>query len=642
MNKRLFLNLFLSLGFNRTFAKLPNEYKELKHFKISGLATKFYGFNLGENPYGSNVSIWMRYYRMNSARLFWPFDLWPSYSLVEMDLAVSAKSYPIHIKNIRQNSLKLIDSGYLDRVNSYFEGGLNGEKVSAGLRHLKASNLDVLIALTVPTQEFKICIENGAVDWSEQLRYWNGIYLVSLFLAINFGFQKYQLFNEPNHKNSIRLTQTEFLKKMQVGSDAIRCALIDASKKLGRELKSEVSAPVSAGILNFKPAAGGDSRDREIGWGELLVKSMWTPFEGKIEKQYPLFDAYAIQYYSKQHRDIFEKLSTLKEQILSGNKNQMMPIVVSEMNVATHSQMLKTSKSMDSKEYFPRLGSVLTSYVLSEVNQLLVFKFSQTNNLPNGELKRNGLHLVDYSSSLKNISRNTKAAEVTRLVFMAVRGNRKLISFDLNLPHFLQMFGSQNEYGNNLFIFISNESDQIQKLSLPLKDLLNFSPYILERIEVSEQLHGSITELSLVLDAELEYEVCIAANSCLLLKYSKVKNTHENDFFNESTIEFSGMQWHLDELKVHLFYWLKINRISEFSKNEIYRVIGFNADSEMIILGHIVGGFDQQFQWILLNETRLTRLMIVSNDVVQSNQSHLFEMTLLSSKYFENESNCSL
>jgi hypothetical protein len=204
------------------------------------------------------------------------------------------------------------------------------------------------------------------------------------------------------------------------------------------------------------------------------------------------------------------------------------------------------------------------------------------------------------------------------------------------------MFGSQNEYGNNLFIFISNESDQIQKLSLPLKDLLNFSPYILERIEVSEQLHGSITELSLVLDAELEYEVCIAANSCLLLKYSKVNNTHENDFFNESTIEFSGMQWHLDELKVHLFYWLKINRISEFSKNEIYRVIGFNADSEMIILGHIVGGFDQQFQWILLNETRLTRLMIVSNDVVQSNQSHLFEMTLLSSKYFENESNCSL
>ena len=82
---------------------------------------------------------------------------------------------------------------------------------------------------------------------------------------------------------------------------------------------------------------------------------------------------------------------------------------------------------------------------------------------------------------------------------MDVSGNRKLISFDLNLPDFLQIFGSQNECGNNLFIFISNESDQIQKLNLPLKDLLNFSSYMLKRIEVAVHLNGSITELSLVL-----------------------------------------------------------------------------------------------------------------------------------------------
>jgi|GEM_PF-6119372 len=631
VKKRLFLKLLCGLGFESAFALSFDKDNHEKHLLIFDTLPKFYGFNLGENPYGSNVGMWIRYYHMNSARFFWPFDLWPKYRFPRNALIVSEQTYKSCTEYIRQNPYQYISDEYFNRVNSYFEGTCADHQSKAGLRELKELELDVIVALTVPTQEFKICAEDDRLSWSEQLRYWQGIYLVSYYLAVNFGFCKYQLFNEPNHVNSIRLTQAEFLKKMQVGSDAIRCALNDASIKLKRELKSEISAPVSAGILNFKPAIVGDVRDRTIGWGELILKSKWTPFEGKIAKDFPLFDTYAVQYYSKQHLDVIEKLSTLKSQIRESNQNQEIPLVVSEMNVATHNQMLRSSQSMDSTEYFSKFGSVLSSYVLSDINQLLIFKFTQTNNLPNGELKRNGLHLVDYSSKEKNISRNTKAAEVARLVFMTLQGDRLLISFDLKISETLTIFGSLSQNRKNFFIFISNESPSFQHLELPIIDLLNNSSYVIEKSEVSETMHGAVTELTVHGNLKSKFDVGVVGNSCTLVKFFEISPAQNDAYLKESNLQSLDEQWLLDSRSEKRLYWLKITSKFESSGKNIYRVVGYNSRSEMLILGHVVNHGGRVHQWISINESELERIMIVSNDVDQINKSSLFEMTLQSS-----------
>ncbi|NCY22876.1 hypothetical protein EBX31_13100, partial [bacterium] len=145
-------------------------------------------------------------------------------------------------------------------------------KMSAkSLGSLRESKIELLATITCP-YTFRLLKSDGKTNWSNAWNFWEAYYSQAYQLAAQHQVRRYQLFNEPNHKESAKLTQEEYAVRMVIGTDAIQAALSDAAKATKTDLPPLISAPCTAGISNFKKSGKPDERDSTIGWGELSMR----------------------------------------------------------------------------------------------------------------------------------------------------------------------------------------------------------------------------------------------------------------------------------------------------------------------------------------------------------------------------------
>ncbi len=396
---------------------------------VVGRTPAVIGYNLGENYPGSNVSAWLRYSETNGARIFFSSAAWPAAPAAWTDGPADEARFRAAVAALRREGPDpAVRAGHAAAMAKTY-GGLTPETIGACFTLSESHRLGahILALLGHSTRGLPLDLAGGAPDWFSRWTYWRGVYLNAAYLAEHYHVERFQLFNEPNHPNSASLSQADYVRRMQLGSDAIQAAVADVNRRLGRQLRVQISAPVSAGILVLRARPERRERDATTGWGELLFRHRHDSFPGGSQAQPTLFHTYAFQAYTRDAARLAADLSTLRAQVDAAGGADV-PLIVSEFNVSTAANFLKTKDTLDTPAYFSALGAISTAYMNAGLTEMYVFRLTQSDNFGGGNIKKNGTHVVDNAGQLKNILRATKAAEVVRLVARGFKGARERLA----------------------------------------------------------------------------------------------------------------------------------------------------------------------------------------------------------------------
>jgi hypothetical protein len=215
---------------------------------------------------------------------------------------------------------------------------------------------------------------------------------------------------------------------MAIGTDAIQAALSDASQSTKIALPPLISAPCTAGISNFKKSDKPEERDSTIGWGELSMRDRHRCIDGKEDPNYDQFQQYAVQHYSTNPDSTLEKLRELQTEVRTANRSKDLPLIMSEYNIHTARDFAKRETTMDSPEEFSDLGSMAVSIAESALEELYFFRLTLSQNLDDGQVKKNGVHHVNETCLVPEITGTARAAEVIRLACSAIIGGRERLA----------------------------------------------------------------------------------------------------------------------------------------------------------------------------------------------------------------------
>jgi hypothetical protein len=400
----LFLHLLVCLGY-ATEVRVTDQ--------VVGKTPAILGINTGDMPQGSAFPEWIRALGVNGARL--RLNIAPE-SAGNPKIA-SAADLARKAKELRAQAEKKTPLLW------QYPSKMSTESLHA----LREAKIELLATITCP-YAFKLLQADGKTNWSNAWSFWEAYYAEAYQLASQHQVQRYQLFNEPNHKESAKLTQEEYSARMVIGTDAIQAALSDAAKTTKTDLSPLISAPCTAGISNFKKSGKPEERDSKIGWGELSMRDRHRRIDGKEDSAYEQFQQYAVQHYSTNPDSTLEKLRELQTEVRTANRSKDLPLIMSEYNIHTARDFAKKDTTMDSPEEFSDLGSMAVAIAESALEELYFFRLTLSQNLDDGQVKKNGVHHVNEDKLVPEITGTTRAAEVIRLACSALIGGRERLA----------------------------------------------------------------------------------------------------------------------------------------------------------------------------------------------------------------------
>jgi len=438
----LFLTLLISLG-HAAEVRVTDQ--------VVGKTPAILGINTGDMPQGSAFPEWIRALGVNGARL-------------RLNVAPESNA-----------SSKISSSGDLVRKSKELRAQAENKtpllwqypsKISTESLHaLREAKIELLATITCP-YAFKLLQADGKTNWSNALSFWEAYYAEAYQLASQHQVRRYQLFNEPNHKESAKLTQEEYSARMVIGTDAIQAALSDAAQTTKTDLSPLISAPCTAGISNFKKSGKPEERDSKIGWGELSMRDRHRRIDGKEDSAYEQFQQYAVQHYSTNPDSTLERLRELQTEVRTANRSKDFPMIMSEYNIHTARDFAKKDTTMDSPEEFSDLGSMAVGIAESALEELYFFRLTLSQNLDDGQVKKNGVHHVNEDRLVPEITGTARAAEVIRLACATLTGGRERLA--TKATDQLRVTATRQKDEVRVLLARTNETSQPQvQISLP-------------------------------------------------------------------------------------------------------------------------------------------------------------------------------
>lgn len=447
--------------------------------KVVGQTPQIIGINTGEMPTGSAFPEWVRALGVNGARL--RLNVAPK----EGD-AKKISSF----NHFESNARKLRGAAKQETPKLW----QHPAKLAAEpLRSLREDGLELLATITCPFA-FKLLQPDGKTNWANAWKYWEAYYAESYQLATQHQVRRYQLFNEPNHKESAKLTQEEYSARMAIGCDAIQAALTDASKDSGTKLEPLISAPCTAGISVFATTGKPEARDEKIGWGELSMRDRHLRIDGKNDSTYGQFQQYAVQHYSANPVSWLEQLEKLFGMVRQANGGQPFPVVMSEFNIHTARDFAKKETTLDSPEEFSDVGSMGVAIAESGLEELYFFRLTLSKNLDGEGVKKNGIHHVNEDGAVPEITGTTRAAEVIRLAAATLCNRREVL--EVKVSKGLRATATRQNGDLRVLLARTNSTTQPEvTLTLPTPpsgSLLTWETVTADSFGATEILDGSL------------------------------------------------------------------------------------------------------------------------------------------------------
>lgn len=276
---------------------------------------------------------------------------------------------------------------------------------------------------------------SSAARWADKWEDWLNRYAFAYYLAKTYGVCNFELYNEPDQwKETYNTDIPEFIERMQIGSDAVQCAIADVNKLLGKNLVANVVGPVVHGELFGLNNTDGDKRDDNagIGWGEATIDSLHTTYERKgMNTAFSIVNSYCYHIYanSRTESTVAGLVASNRNAILQKNNNQNLPLWVSEWNVNTNDQLDPkiTNLNQDSPTKFSSFGAGLGTYNETDLENLFVFQFGVQD-----ILSKNGLYFLatkttTSTSEVLNVGGLSRSAELLHLFAPAFAKKQKFL-----------------------------------------------------------------------------------------------------------------------------------------------------------------------------------------------------------------------
>jgi hypothetical protein len=483
---------------------------------VAGRTPAIIGYNMGDNLPGSNVTSWLRYSGLNGARFWWAQEAWPAKPAAWSGAAAGFERFESERARLRADGPPDRDRAAHAAAIAQAYGGTPAGTIGDchSLSELRRIGAEVLVMMS--GSRYPLDTNAGAPDWSGRWAYWRGIYLNALYVAQHYEVARFQLFNEPDHSSNSRLSQPAFIRRLQLGSDAVQAALADVNRRFGRSLRAQVSAPVSAGLLVFNARSGRpDTRDAQTGWGELLMRHRHDDFPGRSEAAAPLFHTYAFQNYGREPDRIMSGVAELRGLIARANGGVPLPIIVSEMNVSTAANFAKTADTLDTPSYYAAFGAIAAAYAYAGLEEVYVFRLTQTANLGGGQIKKNGTHFLDESDPRKNILGSTKGAEAVRLFMRGFAGGRTRFAMAAVTDPAIRTLAARDDRSGGHFLLVTNLA-AARTLTLDLRPW-NFPANALVQVEEVSAAHHGDVRFAQVLGSDRTVFLALEADSLALV-----------------------------------------------------------------------------------------------------------------------------
>src|SRR6185437_2938030 len=251
--------------------------------------------------------------------------------------------------------------------------------------------------------------------WGGKWEEWKFYYTAAFWAAKNYDVQRFQMYNEPDLAG---ISESEWLDRLHVASDAIRSAIQDVDQLFNKQLTPHVYAPVAAsttGSLNT--------------YGKDALQSNRTDYEGN-PTNYDIFDNYDVHRYNSLGPTFAADQQTFDTKIPQYNADgQNLPVSYTEFNRYNSGTFNNRTDSPDTPQIAAEFGGILPGAMSQGVYGMYAFKFSQTlwdadsNSSTPDVPQKTGLYYVS-STGTNNITGATRSAEVYRLATKAFKGSR--------------------------------------------------------------------------------------------------------------------------------------------------------------------------------------------------------------------------
>lgn len=495
---------------------------------VVGLTPEIVGYNSGHFMPGSNTADWWRYSGVNGARV------WATPSTVEGndDLAPwgdgvgSEQQFLARRAALRANPLSTtyINWPYIEnRYDTNPTTGSNTINLKYAFGALRQLGIDPLVVIN-RTNSVNAADPTGnswdpistTSGWADRWEQWQHFYTQAFYLARHFDVHRFQMYNEPNLDTD--LTVTEYLERLRFASDAVQSAVADVNAMFGKSLDPQMQGPVMAGGTSVYP-----------NWGAPVVQSLHTDFRGVVDADFQVIDTFAYQQYNATGATFGNTLQSIKNSATADAGGSPLRFAITEFNVHTASTFATLAETLDTPSKSARFGSILANLANRQPNELYIFKFSQTDNGGDGDVKKNGTHYVDNNSAPYDVGDITKGGEVVRLFAKGFAGANQLMTAPIATgsgASDLSLTASLNDSSGKYFLLSANEAAAARTLSINLS-LWGIEPgtrIIVE--EVSADRHGEVSQL-ITVPATRMLDLSQPAQSVLLFTVPKQASAHQ-------------------------------------------------------------------------------------------------------------------
>ncbi|HEX6962676.1 MAG TPA: DNRLRE domain-containing protein [Lacipirellula sp.] len=579
---------------------------------VVGKTPEIVGYNSGHFMAASNTAAWWRYTEANGARV------WSTPSTVEGnddnsvwgDGVGSEAQFISRRAALRANptSTTYINWPYLEnRYQNVPTSGSNNINLAYAFGELHARGVEPVVEMHRTSERYPFDPAGTAAGWADRWEQWQHFYAQAFYLAKNFDVRRFQMYNEPNHSSN-DVSQDEYIERLRLASDAVQSAVADVNAVFGKSLDVQMHAPVTAGgaaIFNQRP--GGDPRDDQVGWGELVIDNLHTNYLGQVDPNFQLIDTYAVQLYNMNGPGFASEIQTVKNLVNAASGGAPIRFAITEFGVHTAAVFENTSETMDSPSKFSTLGSILANLANAKVEELYLQKFSLTADDSASGVKKNGLHYVDNNTAPYDVGGITKGGEVSRLFNKGFAGGHDLLAKPVvvgTAVNVLHVAASYDLHQRRHSIFSANTGATAQDLTLDLNRLGIAPGTIVTVEEVSADRQGEVRQLvevpasgQLSLNQPREsvflitapdeppaYRVTLAATDDAVVRPRRQANYN---FGSEPTL-FAENDSTLPESRGVTFLKFDLDGISASSVEQaVLRVSGANAGSADQVIAHV-------------------------------------------------------
>ena len=435
---------------------------------VIGSTPTVLGYNSGHFLPGSNTASWWKYAGVNGSRIFSsPSYMTPgssTYFRSESTLSLSATSQAQFISQRSALRTSGTATTYVrwDRIVPLYTTGTTDGNNSIQLKtaedSMKSLGVKPLIVMTRSPGSYAWPASpsaNAAGDWQDRWLAWQQWYAQAFVHAQYNDVENFQFFNEPDLYASSNgtLTQEQWLEMVQVGANAVECAIADVNRLYGKSLTPHVYGPVTTGP---ETTAGG--------WGDLLIKNRTNQFLTGTSASYQLFDHYDYHNYGSSPTTFGTKVADTIAALntATGGNAAKYPVVLSEFNTRTSSNYDPTDAvnnpsgfTPDTPEMSSRLGQILVNVAANKADELYLFKFT------NAGGAFNGVHWQSETGT-KNVGGASRSAMAYQLFTEGFTANT-LLKAPTSSDSALTMTAAADAVEGKRYAYIANESGSTGK-----------------------------------------------------------------------------------------------------------------------------------------------------------------------------------